>query len=115
MKLISLFILIILGLQSHGQQENLTKIYFKVVADCNCNIQFAGNDKPAGHSFKMVSDSFLIAVDSVTTGFYITCGNGTTAYIKIPYRPGQGYFKIFGKMHCDKKEKNEITIEPIKI
>jgi hypothetical protein len=115
MKLFSFFIFIILGLQSNAQQENLTKIFFKVAADCSCNIQFARNDKPAGHPFKMTSDSFKIAIDSATTGFYITCGKGATAYVKIPYRPGEGYFKIFGKMHCDKKGKNEITIEPIKI
>ena len=116
MKLLPLFLLIFLSFQSRAQDKStLTKIYFKVVADCKCQVQFTRNDKPAGKPLKMVTDSFKIAIDAQTTGFYIKCGSSKPAYVKIPYRPGQGFFKILGKMPCDKNSKGSISIEPMKI
>ena len=75
----------------------------------------AWNDEQAGQASKMGYDSFKIAIDAETTGFYIKCGNSNPDYIKIPYLPGQGLYKIIGKMPCDKKPKGTISIEPMKI
>jgi hypothetical protein len=63
----------------------------------------------------MLSDSIKIAVDSGTTGFYVTCGTSNPVYVRIPYKPGQHFYKIIGKMPCDKKSKSTLTIEPMKI
>ena len=68
-----------------------TIIYFKVGADCKCQVQFTRNDKPVGQAFK-------ITIDAETTGFYIKFRNSKPNYVKIPYPPGQGLYKIIGKM-----------------
>ena len=118
MQRMKLFITILLSFAAYNvfsQQENLTKIFFKVKAECGCSFQLARNDKPAGHAFKMLSDSFLIAVDKETTGFFISCGNSDPVYLKIPYTPGEGFYRIAGIMTCGKEDENQLSIEPGKI
>jgi hypothetical protein len=75
-------------------------------------IQMARNDKPAGQVFKMLADTFLFTIEKETTSFFITCGEGITSYLKVPYKPGEGYYKIYGYMGCDSGRKNEISITP---
>lgn len=111
MKKLIIALLTIAISKAYCQQETFTKIYFKVKAECSCTIQFARNDKPAGQVFKMLSDSFLIAIDKGTTGFYITCGKSNTVYLKIPYSPGQGFYRMGGKMPCDKEGLETMVIE----
>jgi hypothetical protein len=93
------------------QQDSLTKVYFKVKADCYCIVQFARQDTPAGKTMKMVSDSFLIAIDKETTGFYIRCGKSKPTYIKIPYTPGDIVIKAYLIASCDAKKAATFTIE----
>lgn len=95
-----------------AQMENKTKIYLKLISECSCTIQMARNDKPAGRVFKMLADTFLFAIEKETTGFFITCGEGITSYLKVPYKPGEGYFRIYGYMGCNSARKNEISITP---
>ena len=75
-------------------------------------MQIAWDNKPAGEVMEMMADSFMIAVDSGTTGFYLKCGDSNMAYIKIPYQPGQGYYYISGTMACDKTEIEAIKPDP---
>ncbi len=103
MKKLITTLLIVTASKGFCQQETFTKIYFRVKSECSCTIQFARNDQPAGQIFKMASDSFLIAIDKGTTGFYITCGKSNSVYLKIPYSPGLGYYRIGGKIRCDKE------------
>jgi len=94
-----------------GQQDSLTKIWFKVKADCYCIIQLARQDTPAGKTMKMVSDSFLIAVDKGTTGFFIRCGKSKPTYVKIPYTPGDTVVRIYMIGSCDAKKAATVEIE----
>jgi hypothetical protein len=59
----------------------------------------------------MVSDSFLIAVDKETTGFFIRCGRSKPTYVKILYTPGDIVVKILMLGSCDDKKKSQVTIE----
>jgi hypothetical protein len=118
MKLVKLFISLLFSFATYfvfSQKAELTKIYFKVKADCGCSFQLARNDKPAGQIFRMLSDSFLIAVDKETTGFFIICGKSNPVYLKIPYTPGQGFYRIAGIMPCGKNAKEKMSIESEKI
>lgn len=112
MKKLITILLIITTTKAYCQQDTLTKIYFKVKSGCNCSIQFARDDKPTKQIFKMLSDSFLIAIDRGTTGFYITCGKSNTVYLKIPYSPGQGFYRLAGIMPCSKEGLETMIIEP---
>ena len=112
MKKLFFLLIIIIPSFAFAQIEKMTKIYFKVKANCACSFQLARHDKPAGQVFKMLSDSLLIAVEKETTGFYITCGESNTAYLKIEYKPGQSFYHIVAKMSCDKKNIDPLIIEP---
>lgn len=93
-------------------ESQYTKIKFKVIAECKCKVQFARNDKPVGQLFTMASDSFQIQVDLGTTGFYLTCGESNTTYLKIVHPADDGVYVIMGKMPCDKKAFDKFIFEP---
>jgi hypothetical protein len=57
----------------------------------------------------MLTDSFKIAIDAQTTDFYIKCRNSKPTFVKIPYGPGTGFYKILEIMPCDEKSKGTIS------
>ena len=109
MKKLFFLLISIFPVFSFAQMEKMTKIYFKVKASCSCIVQFARNDKPFGEPQRMVSDSFIVAVDKQTTGFYITCGESNTGYFKFQYQPGQYIYTLTGEMPCDKSVIDPLT------
>jgi hypothetical protein len=111
MKALLSFILLLLVITAKAQKAHLTKINCKVVAECKYNFQMTRKHKPAGQVFLMVADSFIIAIDSLTTGFILKCRKGDPLYIPIPYRPGQGFLRKLSFVKC-KPGENKYSIQP---
>jgi hypothetical protein len=102
MKKFQLLMLIIIPVCGFAQKENIAKMLFDVKAKCDCTLQFARNDKPAGVSYVLVPDTLFVAIAKETTGFFLTCGDSNIAYFKFQYEPGNYIYKLTGEMPCDK-------------